>query len=375
MSDSTKRSSPSNRIHTGRPGPQVSDPAAGLTGSVPHAEMRRLVADCFDPDPRVYWLDFLANTLVGWAAFWLAVRLPGAPTLLFYLLAAATLYRAVIFTHELVHVRRDSLPGFRLAWNAACGVPLLAPAFLYDGVHQEHHFRHHYGTPEDGEYLPFGHPPRWMIPLYLLSHVLIPALAILRFGLIGPLSWAWPALRRRVLRRMSSLSIDPRYVRPLPASIPPDWRLQEAACAALVWGAGTALWLGWLPARVWWLWYAVVALILVLNGIRTLAAHRYANRGGTLSRDEQLLDSVNIAGRSPLTPLLAPVGLRYHALHHLFPTMPYHRLGAAHRRLMRALPADAAYRATVEPGFLAALADLWQRAGGGGARTLARPSG
>jgi fatty acid desaturase len=102
-----------------------------------------------------------------------------------------------------------------------------------------------------------------------------------------------------------------------------------------------------------------------LNGIRTLAAHRYANQAGTMTREEQLLDSVNIAGRSPLTPLLAPVGLRYHALHHLFPTMPYHCLGEAHRRLMRVLPDDAPYRATVEAGFLPALRDLWRRAGEG----------
>jgi len=46
-------------------------------------------------------------------------------------------------------------------------------------------------------------------------------------------------------------------------------------------------------------------------------------------------------------PLLwAPVGLRYHALHHLLPNLPYHSLGAAHRRLLAQLPADSPYRAT-----------------------------
>jgi fatty acid desaturase len=38
------------------------------------------------------------------------------------------------------------------------------------------------------------------------------------------------------------------------------------------------------------------------------------------------------------------VGLRYHALHHLMPRLPYHNLGTAHRRLVEALPADHAYR-------------------------------
>lgn len=327
-----------------------------------YAAQRRLVADYFEPDPRVYWLDFTASAVVGWSALWLAVVYPAWLAVPCYLIAVFALYRAVIFTHELVHVKEGRLPGFRIAWDAACGVPLLAPSFLYDGVHQEHHFRHHYGTPEDGEYLPFGHPPRWQIPVYLASHVVIPALAILRFGVIGPVSRAWPTLRGYVLRRMSSLSIDPRYNRTLPDSIPAAWRIQEAACAAFVWAAAVALWLGWLPWRALWSWYGVVVLILVLNGVRTLAAHRYANESGTLTRDEQLLDSVNIAGGSPLTPLLAPVGLRYHALHHLFPTMPYHHLGKAHRRLMAELPAEAPYRATVEPDFASALADLWRRA-------------
>jgi len=340
-----------------------------------HAALRSLVGDCFDPDPRIYWLDWGLSAAVGWAAFWLAVTNPGWPAVAFSAVAVFALYRAVIFTHELVHVRRGRLPGFRPAWDAVCGMPLLAPSFLYDGVHQEHHFRHHYGTPEDGEYLPFGHPPRWMILAYLASHLVIPLLAVLRFGAIGPLSWVWPALRRHVLRRMSSLSIDPRYVRTLPDRIPTGWRLQEAACAGFVWAGAVALWTGWLPPRALWMWYAVAVVILVMNGVRTLAAHRYANESGTLTRDQQLLDSVNIAGRSPLTPLLAPVGLRYHALHHLFPTMPYHHLGKAHRRLMDALPPDAPYRATVEPGFRAALADLWRRAGDTRAPTPAGETG
>lgn len=336
--------------------------------------MRAEVVDLFEPRPAIYWADLAAHAAVGWVAFGLAVAYGGWVALPLVLVAALALYRAVIFTHELVHVRRGRLPGFRVFWNTVSGIPLMAPSFLYDGVHQEHHFRHHYGTPEDGEYLPFGHPPRRTIPVYLLSHVLIPLLAILRFGLIAPASWVWPGMRRFVLRRMSSLSIDPRYVRKLPETIPLAWLAQEAACSAVVWTLAWGLWAGWVPVRLLVLWYAVMVIILVLNGVRTLAAHRYANREGTMSRDEQLLDSVNIAGGSPLTPLLAPVGLRYHALHHLFPTMPYHHLGEAHRRLMRVLPDDASYRATVETGFGPALADLWRRAGTEPAPFEHRPS-
>ncbi len=337
--------------------------ARGSSGG--HGALRAEVADLFEPNPLIYWLDFLVNAALGWACLVLAVAHGGWISALLTVVAAAALYRAIVFTHELVHLRRDRLPGFRIAWDIACGIPLLAPSFLYDGVHQEHHFRHHYGTPGDGEYLPFGRSPRRAISIYLASHVLIPLLAVIRFAVIAPLSWVWRSIRLPVLRRMSSLSIDPRYVRKLPEVIPRAWRIQEAACTLYLWGVAGALWTGRLPLRAVWVWYAVLVLILLLNAVRTLAAHRYANAGRTMTREEQLLDSVNIAGDSPFTPVLAPVGLRYHALHHLFPTMPYHRLGAAHRRLMNLLPDDAPYRATVEPGFGAALFDLWRRAGGG----------
>jgi fatty acid desaturase len=56
--------------------------------------------------------------------------------------------------------------------------------------------------------------------------------------------------------------------------------------------------------------------------------------------------------------LLFPVGLRYHALHHLFPTMPYHNLGEAHRRLSSGLPPDSPYHGTGRDSFFAAVGEL-----------------
>jgi fatty acid desaturase len=75
----------------------------------------------------------------------------------------------------------------------------------------------------------------------------------------------------------------------------------------------------------------------------------------------QLADSINLDG-SPLHGLMAPVGLRYHALHHLMPSLPYHRLGAVHRQLLAELPADSLYRGTAATGIGAAMADLFRRA-------------
>ena len=82
---------------------------------------------------------------------------------------------------------------------------------------------------------------------------------------------------------------------------------------------------------------------MVLNQIRTLVAHLWENDGAVLTVTGQFLDSVNVPPPGLLPELWAPVGLRYHALHHLLPGVPYHSLGEAHRRLKDALPADSQY--------------------------------
>jgi fatty acid desaturase len=88
------------------------------------------------------------------------------------------------------------------------------------------------------------------------------------------------------------------------------------------------------------LWYVVSACISLINTLRTLGAHAYESEGRPLSREEQLQDSID-------TPavwfgvLWAPVGLRFHGLHHYFPGIPYHNVGEAYRRLTANLPAEA----------------------------------
>jgi len=101
--------------------------------------------------------------------------------------------------------------------------------------------------------------------------------------------------------------------------------------------------------------------IVFLNSVRTLGSHRWHNEGGEMSFVDQLLDSVNYPGTPFISELWGPVGTRFHALHHLFPSLPYHALPEAHRRLDRGLPADSPYRQTEESSLLVGLRDLWRR--------------
>jgi fatty acid desaturase len=83
--------------------------------------------------------------------------------------------------------------------------------------------------------------------------------------------------------------------------------------------------------------------VALINQVRTLVAHLWENEGEVMTVTAQYLDSVNVPPPALLPALWAPIGLRYHALHHLLPGVPYHALGEAHRRLAGVLEADSPY--------------------------------
>ena len=77
---------------------------------------------------------------------------------------------------------------------------------------------------------------------------------------------------------------------------------------------------------------------------------------------EQYLDSINVPGNLFITALWAPVGLRYHATHHLFMSLPYHNLGKAQRRLVAGLSDNTLYLKTVRTSMWDALRRIWGEA-------------
>jgi fatty acid desaturase len=350
------------------------------SGSFSLAETRHIVRDLFTPKPWIYWTDFLVSLIVGGVCYGLVRHVPAWSLLQAGLFVGSCLlfYRAALFIHEIVHFRSGTFGAFRIVWNLLCGIPFLLPSFTYY-THLDHHRRKHYGTKQDGEYLPLGHQSIWAILFYLSQCFVIPIIVIARFLVLAPLAWFIPPVRRWVHRHASSLVMDPTYVRPLPdRGMMLVWRLQEFGCFVVC--LSVAIFLlrgaqpgadpygpfplrrGVLPMGFLLQVYLTGVVVMLMNSIRTLGAHRFTSDGREMTFLEQLVDSVNYPRNPLLTGLWAPVGLRFHALHHLFPSLPYHNLAEAHRRLMAELPADSIYRLTTGDSLIGSLRQLLQAA-------------
>lgn len=324
------------------------------------AEAHQITSDLTRPNPRIYWTDLLLTAVVVYGGLMLAVMGPGAWAFVGAVASALALYRAISFIHELTHLRAGDAPGFREGWNALIGVPFLAPSLLYEGVHNLHHLKQLYGTADDPEYLPLARSRPLVLAGFLAVAALAPLGSFLRFALLAPLSFGLPQLRSPVLARYSAMVINPGFRRQdFGASRRAGWKAQEVGAWLWSWALVVMIVMGGLAARFVLTGVVIMATVALVNQLRTLVAHAWTSDGRQLTITEQYLDSINVPPPGWLPLLWAPVGLRYHALHHLLPRVPYHNLAEAHRRLAAALPQDSAYHRAHHRGLFAALRTLF----------------
>jgi fatty acid desaturase len=304
-----------------------------------------LTRDLVVPRAGIYWSDFFASALLGYGALaWTILAIPLWSAIAGAIVAILALYRAGSFIHELTHLKPGAVPLFRTGWNLLIGVPLLIPSFLYENVHSLHHARTRYGTAEDPEYLPLALMKPHTLLLFMGAAALAPLAVLLRFAVLAPLSALFPPVRQLVVQRYSALSINPSFRRrPPEGAFRQHWIIVETIASVWAIGLLVSVATGIVPLRAFVIFLAIISGTVILNQVRTLVAHLWENDGEPISVTAQYLDSVNVPPPATLPALWAPVGLRYHAIHHLLPGLPYHALGEAHRRLSAALPADSAY--------------------------------
>ena len=357
-------------------------------------ESRKIVHDLLEPKAWIFWTDFLICLSITYGCILFLFQIEeqvypkGLPdtwsqlvpafiyeigsrpwVLLVYLVAGFGLHRLANFIHEVAHLNaRNGLKKFRIAWNLLFGIPSMMPSYFFE-FHMGHHNNTIYGTDVDGEYLPIGRGPIKNVIFFLMQVFVQPTFVLFRFLVIAPISFLTPKLRDWSLSTLSSFVFNFSYRRKITGREPRRWwAFMDVACSIRAWlipglvvvGIVSGGAIGSPACRIFTI-LTLAAMPLSLHYFRSLTAHFWTNPGGRMSFRDQLYDSADIVG-NPFTELVYPVGLRYHALHHMFPSMPYHNLGIAHRRLMAQLPADSPYRDLVYPSVYSVLKILFHNA-------------
>ncbi|MEE9434603.1 MAG: fatty acid desaturase [Sphingorhabdus sp.] len=303
-------------------------------------------------DMRIYWADWLLSyaALIGGAALWLTAGTALAITGLIAGTYAA--YRCGSFMHEIVHFdrRKKGEMAFKGAWNLFFGIPIMSPSHLYDS-HLEHHMPDSFGTVRDPEYVPINNRSFLGLANFVFGHVLGPISMVALRMLLNPVIWIFPSLGEKLMHgKGTALVINWDYI-PTGKQQPTGFdRFAIFAATLLLYVYIALIATGVVPLLIAAKILILVVVSMVLNGVRTLVAHRYINYDGeSVNKQAQLTDSINLVGNPLIGGLFAPVGLRFHALHHLVQTLPYHGLAKAHAKLMEELPAEDAYRTVNVP--------------------------
>jgi fatty acid desaturase len=304
--------------------------------------------------PWIFWRDmFFAATIAYVSA---AVYLDAPAFSIWqiggFLIAVFWLYRVGSLVHEVAHLGGHELTAFKVTWNILVGVVTLTPSTFFTGHHRDHHTQRVYGTPQDPEYVVNICERGNVINLifYFLVVALFPLAVFARFAL-SPLTFLSPKIREFTLRRLSAFTFNWKYERPIERINRKTFAALELLCCLRAWAIPTAVLLGVAhPSRMFML-YSLGASVVILNQLRQLADHHFEGNGDNLSMADHIMDSCNYIGKDPLTWLFFPFAIQYHALHHMFPSLPYHNLAFAHAHLMRELPADSPYRELTQPGW------------------------
>ena len=314
--------------------------------------------------PWIYWRDMLVGAAIAYTAAFFYVGAPAFSVvqIVCFLVAVFWLYRVGSLIHEVAHLGSQEMTAFKVAWNVLVGIPTLTPSTFFTGHHRDHHSQRVYGTEQDPEYVINVCPRGSVVNLivYFMVVAVFPLLVFVRF-LLSPLTFISPRVRDFTLHRMSAFTFNWKYHRPVGKINRTRFALLELACSLRAIGIPGAVLLGVTDSSRILQLYLLGAAVVTLNQLRQLADHHFEGDGENLSMSDHILDSCNYVGKDPLTWLLFPFAIQYHALHHMFPSLPYHNLALTHNFLISELPANSPYRELTQPGWWSVARNMLRR--------------
>ena len=316
------------------------------------ATLKNADVDYFEVHSSRYWFDFLFSAALAYTAatIYLIAPLFSLTQIIAFPFAVFWLYRSGSLIHEVAHLPSREMRVFKVVWNLVVGVITLAPSTFFTAHHRDHHSGKMYGTPKDPEYVinVFQRGKLLHFVFYTIHICLFPAFVFLRF-FMAPLSFIHPKVRDFTLRRLSSFTLNWKYEKNLSRLD----RTTFAAVELLCWLRASAIIVGVMVGLTVWtripMLYLLGASTLLLNQMRQLADHHFESDGNPMTMREHILDSCNYTGRDFFTWLFFPFAIKFHALHHLFPSLPYHNLESAHGYLTKHLPSDSPYHDLSQP--------------------------
>jgi len=330
---------PSDSSHPAQPGWPV---RTSPVGQVPIAAA---IGDLMEYRPWIYFADLTISAAVGYFACWeyFTVEDYSAAQLFWFIVAGLALFRAGVFVNEIALMPEGRMRAFKAYWNLICGIPLLTPSFMYQPARptdrEELARRAAAGlnSPPEPEETP---TPR-SLGSQALKVLAVPVLGVLRFVLLSPLLFLSPRHQSWIMARLAmyfpGLRLSEVFGRGLAPTLGWKRSIAELCCFGVMMFVIFAYADDIVPWSTFAELYALSVFAVALHCMRALFLRRRRAKA-TLGQ------GVTVEGPAVIDALILPVGSRYQALRETVPTVPYHNLGAAHRRLVAGLPADSAYR-------------------------------
>lgn len=299
-----------------------------MSGSMTETQDRITIDRAFfEPDPVVYYRDFLLAMAVFVAAFVWGVQTEGLLIVVPWFVAMAFLYRAAIFAHEICHrPNHRRMKAFYWVWNLTVGAITMVPTARFFGPHQAHHTTGIFRTKEDPQYLLVRSNRRLAFFVLVGLPFLTPVYTVLQTVIASIGGMALEEALNRFSMRHFNFSIST----PLP-----DDKKRQVEWLSRYYLLLLVLFAVFVPEGIGF-YYAVLVGGWLLTVLRIPLEHELEQYAEASVRVDQMRDSFSV--ETPLALLIQPIGFRYHTAHHMYPGVPYHHLPAVHAHLKATVP-------------------------------------